>query len=97
MLACDVLRVLDEDYLPRRGEMTLEDCARSAEGNGFSVEQSGVERKHGFQIENTRMFLRSGLIERGKAVDVRGSADHRLPSGNAGDAPGQPVGPSEMS
>ena len=96
MAACDFLRVLEEDNLSGGGEMALEDCACSAEGYGVSVEQGGVEGADGFRVEDVCVFLCGGFVKGGEAVDVRGGAGHGLSAGDAGYAPGQPVGASEV-
>ena len=68
----------------------------SAEGYGASVEQGGVEGADGFRVEDACVFLCGGFVKGGEAVDVRGGADYGLSAGDAGYAPGQPVGASEM-
>ena len=96
MAACDILRVLEEGNLPGGGEMALEDSTGSAEGYGASVEQGGVEGADGFRVEDACVLLSGGFVKGGEAVDVRGGADYGLSAGDAGYAPGQPVGASEM-
>ena len=96
MAACDILRASRRSNLPGGGEMALEDSTGSAEGYGASVEQSGVEGADGFRVEDACVFLCGGFVKGGEAVDVRRGADYGLSAGDAGYAPGQPVGASEM-
>lgn len=43
------------------------------------------------------MFLGDDFVKGGQAVDIRGRTDHGLTAGDAGYAPGQPIGSSQMA
>ena len=89
-------RAVCVDNLVRPGEMAVEHRAGAAESDRFSGEQSGVEAADGVGIEDARMFLGGGLVKGWEAVYVRSGADHGLPAGDAGYAPGEAVRAPEM-
>ena len=96
MAGSDRFRPVRIGDLIRPGEMAVEYRAGAAKGNRFPGEQGGVEAADGVRIEDARMFLGGGLVKGGEAVDVRGGADHGLPAGDAGHAPGEAVRAAEM-